>query len=163
MSRFRTLFLASAVVVLGACSDTQTATGPTTEPDPSLSQKSTPKQLSGVWGDVNGKVGADAAGPLLCNRGGSGPECLRIFRVGTLLQRVFHRGVAQGTGCSRSVIKIAGVVRGRSGFVCHVRGDVLFFTWTVQEFWSFGTRIQVDFTGAGGASPTGFVFTNFGR
>ncbi len=76
---------------------------------------------------------------------------------------MFHRGVAQGTGCSRSILRIAGVVRGRSGFACHTRGDVLFFTWFVNERWSFGTKIQVDFSGAGGASPTGSVFTFFGR
>lgn len=166
MSRFRTLMLASAVLVIGACSDTRSPTAPA-ETDPAQSEQSAEKELRGVWGEAEAAAALKQGGvdpvhsPLLCNRGGSGPECLRVFHNGTFVQRVFHRGVAQGNGCSRSIIKIAGRVRGRSGFVCHRRGDVLFFTWFIEEFWRFGTRIQVDFTGAGGASPTSFVFTNY--
>lgn len=128
---------------------------------------STAKQLRGFWGDAKAAAAMERDGvsaqhsPLLCNFGGRGPECLRVFHSGTFVRRVFHRSIAQGTGCSRSILKIAGVFRGASGFVCHRRGDVLFFTWFVEEFRRFGTRIQVDFTGAGPASPTGFAFTNY--
>ena len=166
MSRFRMLLLASAAVVIGACSDTQSPTAPATDPDPALKQQAPAKDLTGAWGDAKSSASLQAEAdplhsPLLCNQGGRGPECLRVFHNGTLVQRVFHRGVARGTGCSRSIIRIAGVVRGRSGFACHVRGDVLFFTWFINEFWSFGTRIQVDFTGGGSSSPAGSVFTNY--
>jgi len=98
---------------------------------------------------------------LLCNFGGRGPECLRVFHSGTFLRRVFHTGIAQGTGCSRSFIKIGGGGVFHSGLVCHRRGNRLFFTWNVNRFLRFGTRIQVDFAGAGAASPTGIASTRF--
>jgi hypothetical protein len=165
MSRLRAFLFVFAAVLIGACSDTQ-PTAPTTDPDPSLSKQGPLKELKFVWLDAKAAAelerSADAEhAPLLCNFGGSGPECLRVFHRGTLIQRVFHRGIAQGTGCSQSIIRIAGIVRGRSNFVCHRRGDVLIANWFVNEFWRFGTRVQVDFTGAGARSPTGFVFTNY--
>jgi hypothetical protein len=164
MSKLRMLLLLSAAVIVGACSDTQSPTSPATEPetDPSLSQERVTNELKGEWGPLK-DVSAQASSPLLCNAGGNGPECLRVFYSGQVLQRVFHVGRAQGTGCSRSVIKIDGVVRGRSGFTCHRRGDVLSFTWFVGGRWLTGTRIQVDYTGGGSSSPTGFVFTFFRR
>ncbi len=155
-------FLLSAAVLIGACSDTDPATAPTTEPDPSLSQQSAAKQLRGEAKVATGleRNGVDAQhSPLLCNSGGW--ECLRVFHNGTYIQRVFHRGIAAGNGCSRSVIRIRGQVRGISNLVCHSRGDALIANWSVQEFHSFGTRIQVDFTGAGSASPRRFVYTNY--
>lgn len=166
MSRFRTLLLASAALVVGACSDTQSPTNPSTDPEPALTQENATKGVYGVWGDAKAAAAArkevDAEdSPFLCNFGGSGPECLRVFHRGTLLQRVYHEGIAQGNGCSRSIIRVAGRVVGRSSFVCHVRGDVLFITWFFGDRYPFGTRIQVDFTGAGGASPTGKAITNF--
>jgi hypothetical protein len=161
MSRVRAFFLASAAVLVGACSDSSNSptTGPA-EPDPAvLQQSATAVMLKGYWSD--GKAFDLMHSPLLCNFGGTGPECLRVFHSGTYVERVFHRGRAQGTGCSRSVIRIAGIVRGRSGFRCHRRGDILTFTWLIGERHPLGTRIQVDYTGAGAASPTGFVYTNY--
>jgi hypothetical protein len=166
MFRVRTFFLASATIILGACSDTQPTTGPT-DTGPDLREQGVTKELRGFWTQARGRAEAEQGGallmhsPLLCNFGGTGPECMRVFHDGRFVQEVFHKGTAQGTGCSRSIIRIAGIIRGRSGFRCHRRGDVLRFTWIVREFHPFGTRIQVDYTGAGAASPTGFVFTNY--
>jgi hypothetical protein len=159
MSPVRTFFLVSAAVLIGACSDTTPTTGPTESHPDMLQQSATTVMLHGYWSD--GKAFDLLHSPLLCNFGGTGPECMRVFHSGTFVDHVYHRGRAQGTGCSRSIIRIAGVVRGRSGFRCHRRGDLLTFTWVVKEFHPFGTRIQVDYTGAGAASPTGFVFTNY--
>ncbi len=159
MSLVRMSFLVSAAVLISACSDTSPTTGPTESDPASLQQASKAVMLRGYWSDA--KDVSALHSPRLCNFGGTGPECLRVFHSGTFVQRVFHRGVAQGTGCSRSIIRIAGILRGRSGFRCHTRGQLLTFTWIVEEFHPFGTRIQVDWTGAGSASPTGFVFTNY--
>jgi hypothetical protein len=163
MSPIRTLLLVSAAFLVGACSDTQSTTGPS-EQGPDFREQAVVKALSGFWTDAkaNPPDGFETMhSPLLCNFGGLGPECLRVFHTGTYIDHVYHRGRAQGTGCSRSVIRIAGIVRGRSPLFCHVRGSLLQFTWIVREFHPFGTRIQVDWSGAGSASPTGFVFTNY--
>ena len=163
MSPIRTLLLASAALLIGACSDTPPATGPT-ESGADLREEAVVRPLRGESKTPavtrGGKIEAQHS-PLLCNFGGTGPECLRVFHSGTFVDRVFHRGRAQGTGCSRSIIRIAGIIRGRSGFTCHRRGDILSFTWIVRERHRLGTRIQVDYTGGGSASPTGFVFTNY--
>ena len=135
-----------------------------TESVPDLSQEALVRPLQGIWSKTERQT-AEQGGlqamhsPLLCNFGGTGPECLRVFHTGTFVDRVFHRGRAQGTGCSRSIIRIGGVLRGRSGFTCHRRGDILTFTWFVRERHPLGTRIQVDYSGGGAASPTAFVFT----
>lgn len=159
MSLVRMFLLVSAAILVGACSDTSPTTGPT-ESDPALLQQAGKTvMLRGYWTDA--KDVTPLHSPTLCNFGGTGPECLRVFHSGTFVQRVLHRGRTQGTGCSRSIIRIAGVIRGRSGARCHGPGQILTFTWIIEEFQPFGTRIQVDFTGAGRASPTGFVFTNY--
>lgn len=162
MSRSRILSALAAALILGACSDTQSPSTPQTEAGP-VGEEAIQNELQGVWGKAGDAAALKAAepqhSPFLCNQSGRGPECMQVFHSGTLIRRVYHEGRARGTGCSRSVIKIAGVVRGRSGFVCHVRNDVIFFTWAVNERWSFGTRIQVDFTGGGTSSPAGSVFT----
>jgi hypothetical protein len=159
MSPVRTLALVLGAAFIGACSEnTQPTTGPT-EPGLELRLEKLVSPLRGFWSDPKGIQTMHS--PLLCNFGGTGPECMRVFHSGTFVDHVYHRGRAQGTGCSRSIIRIAGVLPGRSGFRCHHRGDILTFTWIVHEFHPYGTRIQVDYTGAGAASPTGFVFTNY--
>jgi hypothetical protein len=166
MSPACTLILLSAALLVGACSDSRAPTAPT-ESSPDLLRDAIIKPLQGFWTGSGTATPAPQGGvtemhsPLLCNFGGTGPECMRVFHSGTFVDHVYHRGRAQGTGCSRSIIRIGGVLRGRSGFRCHHRGDILTFTWIVQEFHPFGTRIQVDYSGAGAASPTGYVFTNY--
>ena len=82
MSRYRMLLLASAALVIGACSDTQSPTDPSTNPtdlDPAVTEESVTKGPRYVWGDA--KTGQAARkevsaehSPFLCNFGGSGPE-----------------------------------------------------------------------------------------
>ena len=79
-----------------------------TESVPDLSQEALVRPLQGIWSKTERQT-AEQGGlqamhsPLLCNFGGTGPECLRVFHTGTFVDRVFHRGRAQGTGCSRSI------------------------------------------------------------
>jgi hypothetical protein len=161
MSRLRILSALAAALIVGACSDTQSPTTPESEPAPSGSEEAIQNELRGEWGKASGAAALQQGvepqhSPWLCNSGRT--ECMRVVHTGTLIHRVEHEAIARGNGCSRSIIKIAGVRRGRSGFVCHVRNDILFYTWFVNERWTFNTRIQVDFTGGGSSSPASFVW-----
>ena len=147
MPRFRALVLIAAAAVLGACSDSAKSPTAPTQPDASrqqdiqqqqdLQQQSPAAELgtTGVKKGVSLSTESvrTASWARVCN--GLRTECTTFYWTGNVITRVFAEGAAQGPGCSRDYFTVNGILIARSGLVCHVRGDVI--------WWDLRLRLRV--------------------
>ena len=166
MSRFRTFFLVSAAVVLGACSDTQPPTSPSDSDAAFRKQGSTQSSQQVTAGvkrgaalELQGDIGAEHVFRT-CNR--LRTECITIYHSGNFVSRVLSQAAAQGRGCSRVQFIVNGNLRALSSPFCHIRVDQLFAYWYPRRRFPFGSRFCSDWRlWSGSGAPPGFACQNF--
>jgi hypothetical protein len=175
MPRFRALVLIAAAAVLGACSDAAKSPTAPAQPDAArqqqdLSQQGLQRQQSQSPAAEQGAVGAKKGSSLstetarteswarVCNRGRT--ECTTFYWTGNVITRVFAEGAAQGPGCSRDSFRVNGVLIAKSGLVCHVRGDVIWWDLRLRLRVPFGSILKTDWRGSV-YSPPGYVAVRF--
>jgi hypothetical protein len=172
--RARVPFLAVATLVaVAACSDStapKSASAPSS-PEASrqqdIQQQQTPTTQQGT---EQGTTGVRKGSPLglqsvrtanwarVCN--GLRTECTTFYWSGNVIYRVFAEGRAQGPGCSRDSFTVNGILIARSGLVCHVRGDVIWWDLRLRLRAPFGSILKTDRRGSI-YSPPGYVAVRF--
>ena len=85
---------------------------------------------------------------------------MTVYHSGNVITRVFAEGAAQGPGCSRDAFTVNGVLIARSGAVCHVRGDVIWWDLRLRLRVPFGALLKTDWRGSI-YSPPGYVAVRF--
>ena len=167
MPRFRALVLIAAAAALGACSDDAKSPTAPTQPDASRQQQSIEQQQAPTA--EQGTAGVRKGSPLstesintqdnitaqhtvrTCNR--LRTECITVYHSGNVLTRIFSEGAAQGPGCSRAYFTVNGVLIARSGLVCHVRGDVLWWDLRLRLRVPYGSLLKTDWRGSAYSPP----------
>jgi hypothetical protein len=177
--RARVPFLAVATLVaVAACSDSTAPKSASAPPSPEASRQQDLQQQDLQQQDLQqqdlaaerGTTGVKKGSPLsaesvraqnwarVCNR--LRTECTTFYWSGNIIYRVFAQGAAQGPGCSRDYFSVNGILIARSGLVCHVRGDVIWWDLRLRLRVPYGSLLKTDWRGSI-YSPPGYVAVRF--